>query len=75
MVWNVGDDATPIAKLPLEKLRKASQMFDPIYDGHLRPAFERSDCDWELGIEEMRGVETHQLSCWTTSKSAAKSAG
>jgi hypothetical protein len=51
-------DATPIAKLPLEKVRKASQKFEPLYNSHLRTAFERRNCDWELGIEEIRSVET-----------------
>jgi hypothetical protein len=55
--YGTGDEATPIAKLPLEKVREASQMFDPIYNNHLRPAFERSDCDWELGVDELRGVD------------------
>ncbi|HEX3599286.1 MAG TPA: hypothetical protein VHU84_04040, partial [Lacipirellulaceae bacterium] len=55
--YDVGVDATPISKLPLEKVRDASQMFDKIYQRQLRPAFERSDCDWELGMREMRGPE------------------
>lgn len=55
--YGTGDDSTPIAKLPLEKVREANQMFDPIYRNHLLPAFERADCDWELGIRELRGVE------------------
>src|SRR3954468_7777362 len=53
----VDADATPIAKLPLEKVRKASQKFDPLLNDQLRTAFERRNCDWELGIEDMRGVE------------------
>src|SRR3954453_21627708 len=53
----VDADATPIAKLPLEKVRKASHKFDQSYNTHLRTAFERRNCDWELGIEDMRGVE------------------
>jgi hypothetical protein len=50
-------EATPIAKLPLEEMRKASQKFDPFYNNDLRIAFERRSCDWELGTEEMHGVE------------------
>jgi hypothetical protein len=53
----VGDDAMPIAKLPLKKLREACQFFDPIYDDNLQTAFERSSCDWELGLEDMRGIK------------------
>ena len=53
----VGDKAMPIAKLPLKKLREASQFFDPIYDDNLQTAFERSSCDWELGLEDMRGIK------------------
>ncbi len=55
--YGTGDDATSIAKLPLEKVRDASHMFDPIYNGQLRPAFECNHCDWELGIEKMRGID------------------
>lgn len=53
----VGDDAMSIAKLPLKSLREACQFFDPIYDGDLTAALERSNCDWELGLEDMRGVK------------------
>lgn len=56
--YGVGyDNSVPIAKLPVEKIREASKFFDPIYDNNLQTAFERSSCDWELGIEDMRGVE------------------
>ena len=56
--WNApGPDETPIAKLPLDKVREANQMFEPIYKNYLRPAFQRSDCDWELGVGDMRGPE------------------
>jgi hypothetical protein len=57
MWYSTGADATPIAKLPLEKVRQASQMFDSIYDNHLKPAFERNDCDWQLNLEDWRGIE------------------
>ena len=56
--WETPDnDSTPISKLPLDKVREASQMFDSIYKRQLQPAFERADCDWELGIRELRGPE------------------
>jgi hypothetical protein len=50
-------EATPIAKLPLDKVRLASQMFNAIYDYHMKPAFERRECDWELDFQEWRGIE------------------
>ena len=55
--YGTGEEATPIDKLPLEKVREAVQMFEPIYRNHLRLAFQRSDCDWELGIGELRGID------------------
>jgi hypothetical protein len=55
--YSTGDESTPIAKLPLEKVREANRMFDFIYQNHLVPAFERSECDWELGIRELRGID------------------
>ncbi len=55
--YSAGAEATPIAKLPLEKVRQASQFFDSIYNSNLKPAFERSDCDWQLNVEELRGPE------------------
>ena len=55
--YGTGDDATPIAKLPLEKVREANHMFDPIYRNYLLPAFERSDCEWDLGVHELRGID------------------
>jgi hypothetical protein len=54
--YSTGDESTPIAKLPLEKMREVNQMFDPIYRNYLRPAFECSECNWELGVRELRGV-------------------
>jgi hypothetical protein len=60
--WYVsGADATPIDKLPLDKVRQASKMFDPIYDESLKTAFERSRCDWQLNIEELKGPDIISL--------------
>jgi hypothetical protein len=57
-LWYDSDaEATPIDKLPLEKVREAYRMFDPIYASNLKPAFERSECDWQINAEEMRGPE------------------
>ncbi|MCC7473843.1 MAG: hypothetical protein IT425_00485, partial [Pirellulales bacterium] len=55
--WYGLEDSTPIAKLPLERVREACAMFDGIYQNDLRQAFARRDCDWELGVEELRGVD------------------
>lgn len=55
--YGTGEDATPIANLPLDKVRTARDLFDGIIHEYLRPAFERSDCDWELGVREIRGPE------------------
>ncbi len=55
--FTVDADATPIAQLPLDQVRKASQMFDSIYDSHLKPAFKRRSCDWELDLQDWRGIE------------------
>lgn len=55
--YGTGEDATPIANLPLDKVREASQVIDRVYNEHLAYAFARRDCDWELGIDEIRGIE------------------
>jgi hypothetical protein len=52
-----GADAAPLAKLPLDKIRQASKMFDPVYNGCLKTAFERSDCDWQLNVDELKGPD------------------
>ncbi|HVT28559.1 MAG TPA: hypothetical protein VHE81_11150, partial [Lacipirellulaceae bacterium] len=55
--YGTGDEPTPISKLPLDKVRKANAMFEPLYRGYLQPAFELSGCDWELGVERLRGPD------------------
>jgi hypothetical protein len=55
--YGTDEDATPIAKLPVDKVREASRMFDPIYDQNLKPAFDLRDCDWQLNLEDMRGPD------------------
>jgi hypothetical protein len=57
-------EATPIAKLPLEEVRKANQKFDSFYNDHLRTAFQRRNCDWELGIEETHDIELFSFMLW-----------
>ncbi len=56
--WYIGGgDSIPIGDLPLDKVRNAVQMSsDPIRD-HLLDATQRRDCDWELGVEDKRGVD------------------
>lgn len=51
------EDAVPLTKLPLDKVREASQLFESIYHDQLQRAFEKSRCEWELGIEELSGDE------------------
>ncbi len=55
--YETGAEATPIRDLPLAKVRDANKMFNSIYTNYLKPAFEFSGCDWELGVEQMRGPE------------------
>lgn len=56
--WYIGGgDAIPIRALPLEKVRKAVDMTDGPFHDHLRRAVQLRECDWELGFEELRGVD------------------
>lgn len=55
--YAAGPDETPIDKLPLDKVRQANQLFEPIYNSDLKTALEQSGCDWQLNIEEMKGPE------------------
>jgi hypothetical protein len=55
--YATGTEAAPIAELPLDRVREASQMFDPVISNHLTEAMKRRDCDWQLGVEEMRGPQ------------------
>jgi hypothetical protein len=47
----------PISKLPLDKVRAASHEFDDVVRGQLEVAVHRRNCDWELGIDQIRGVD------------------
>ena len=58
--YGTGADATPIDELPLERVREASGMLVSVIDNHLADAVARRDCDWELGLEELRGIEVIQ---------------
>ncbi len=54
--YATGEDATPLAALPLDKLRRAVEISTGGQTGkELSAAVKRRDCDWQTGIEEMRG--------------------
>jgi hypothetical protein len=55
--YATGLEATPIADLPLEKVHKASELTDRLIENYLAEATQRRDCDWQLGVEEIRGGE------------------
>jgi len=52
-----GDESIAIANLPLDKVRKANQDLDGIVRYHASIATSRRDCDWQLGFEDLRGVD------------------
>ncbi|MCA9186888.1 MAG: hypothetical protein R3E01_27405 [Pirellulaceae bacterium] len=49
--------STPLSDLPLNRLREASSLSEQNIETHIRPATFRRDCDWDLGIEDMRGPQ------------------
>jgi hypothetical protein len=49
-----GSEGTPIGDLPLKKLRDISNEFAT---SSISDATTRRECNWELGIEDMRGVD------------------
>ena len=51
----------PLGKLPLKKAREAAAAFDSVVSNFIAPATIRRDCDWGLGIEEMRGPKIYQI--------------
>ena len=58
--WSATD--TPLAQLPLDKVREATALFDTLVQEHLRPASERLDCDWgHRTITERRGAEVYNF--------------
>lgn len=55
---STGPDALPIAQLPLDKVRDVAKEIErPEIGGQVAEAMSRRDCDWQLGIEEMRGTD------------------
>jgi hypothetical protein len=56
--WSTGPDALPLRQLPLDKVREVvKELEGPAIGGQLTEATARRDCDWELGIEDMRSVD------------------
>ena len=55
--YDTGDEATPIDKLPLDKVREADGNFRFAIETQVIPATSRRDCDWQLGVEDVRGVD------------------
>lgn len=53
--YGIGPEATPIADLPREKLHAAVLNPEGIVRLQLREATSRRDCDWQLGVEDVRG--------------------
>ena len=46
---------TPANKIPMDQMREASGFFDSYIDMHIRRASKRRNCDWGLGLEDLRG--------------------
>lgn len=58
--WYVTE--TPLDKLPLEKVREATDRFHTLLNEHLRPASERLECDWgHRIITERRGPDVYSF--------------
>jgi hypothetical protein len=57
--WYAGDtNSLPLSKLPLERIRDAVNIgIDPAIRHQLTEAMQRRDCDFELGLSEIRGIE------------------
>ncbi len=47
--------ATPRDQIQLDKLKRASSEFDDFIQFHIDRATRQRDCDWGLGLEELRG--------------------
>ena len=57
MWYGTGEDSTPIAQASARKGSRRKPDVRSDLSQPFAPAFERSDCDWELGIEELRGID------------------
>jgi hypothetical protein len=57
-LWETaGGESTPIRDLPLEKLREVANSTLGSAGGQLTFATTRRECNWELGIEDLRGPD------------------
>jgi hypothetical protein len=52
-----GSDALPLGKLPLDKVRAAALSDESAIWQQIRTATSRRDCDWQLGIDELHGID------------------
>ncbi len=57
----INSSEIPLTEFPLEKAREAVASFDSVVDHFIAPASLRRECDWGLGIEEMRGPTIIQM--------------
>jgi hypothetical protein len=55
--YGTGVDATPIDELPLDSLREASRFIDGLIRDFLSVAVEQRDCNWQLDVGDIRGVD------------------
>jgi hypothetical protein len=56
--YATGTEAPTIAELPVKKLREAdNRSLYGLIEEQLAVATSRRHCDWELGVEEVRGVD------------------
>ena len=51
----------PLDQIPLDELKQASSEFDTLILDYIGRATERRNCDWGLGLEELRGPLTFGL--------------
>ena len=51
----------PLDQIPLDELKQASSEFDILILDYIGRATERRNCDWGLGLEELRGPLTFGL--------------
>ena len=55
--YGTGADATPIAELPIDSVREACRFIDGLILDYLSDAVEQRQCNWQLNVEDMRGVD------------------
>ncbi len=52
---------TPREKIPVDKLKEASQLFDEYVQQHIARATKRRECDWGFGMEDLEGKLVYGL--------------